>query len=173
MIALDANFIIRFILGSYEAEASQLNINVSRLLHRFSGEKFLIPTPALSEILVKLSQDEMISVCSLMTKSRHFVIQPFDMAASVEAALAAKKALVAGSKKSGSTEPWQKVKIDFQIAAIAKVHGATCIYTHDTDIDKIAPLFDIEVFSLSDIPMHPSEAQADFLSSLQPNPTKH
>lgn len=173
MVALDTNFIIRFILGSCAAEASQLNVNVSRLLHESSESKFLIPTPALSEVLVRLSQEEMILLCSMFSRSRNFVIQPFDMAASVEAALASKKALDKGNKKNGSSERWQKVKVDFQIAAIAKVHGANCIYTHDSDIDKIAPLFDLEVRNLSDIPMLPSEAQSDIFSVTNPNPTRH
>ncbi|KTG25376.1 hypothetical protein AWR38_00990 [Idiomarina sp. WRN-38] len=173
MIALDTNFIIRFILGSGGAEASQLNIHVSRLLHELSESRFLIPTPALSEVLTRLSHEEMVTVCKLFSGSKNFIIQPFDMASSVEAALAAKKAMQAGNKKSGSTEPWQKVKIDFQIAAIAKVHGASCIYTHDTDIQKIAPLFDIEVSTLTDLPLLPSESQRDFFGQAPPNPTTH
>lgn len=162
MVALDTNFIIRFILGSSE-EASDLNLNVSRVLHNIPDSVFLIPTPALSEALARLSQDEMIGLCTLFRRSKYFVVQPFDMAASIEAAMAAKKAREAGAgKRAGSAESWQKVKVDFQIAAIAKVHNANRIYTSDTDIDKISPLFDIETVSLSEIEPHPSESQQNF-----------
>ena len=36
-----------------------------------------------------------------------------------------------GNKKDGSGEPWAKIKYDRQIVAIAKVIGASAIYSDD------------------------------------------
>ncbi|QFT84985.1 hypothetical protein FIU88_08350 [Halomonas sp. THAF12] len=159
MVALDANFLIRFILGSDEDEASSMDVNVSRALYNIETRRFLIPTPALSEVMVQMDHEQMASFIRYLHGSKHFIVQPFDQRASIEAALAVRKARDEGNKKAGSQEPWQKVKVDYQIAAIAKANKASRIYTSDSDIDKVAEKFGLDVVSLDDIEPLPSERQ--------------
>ena len=82
----------------------------------------IVPTPALSEFLVLAAGDTAAYVAEL-TNSALFAVEPFDLKAAIEAAETQRRAIDAGRKKSGATGPWQKVKVDRQIVAIAKVHG--------------------------------------------------
>lgn len=54
-------------------------------------------------------------------------------------------------KKSGATGTWVKVKFDRQIVAIAKVAGATKIYSEDADVRAIAIREGLEGLGISDI----------------------
>ena len=58
-------------------------------------------------------------------------IAPFDAKCAIELGLQSHAAMKAGDKKGGSTEDWQKVKFDRQIAIIAKTSGAAIFYTDD------------------------------------------
>jgi hypothetical protein len=49
-----------------------------------------------------------------------FSIEPFEARAAIEAAAMTRAAIAKGDKKSGATGPWQCVKTDRQIVAIAK-----------------------------------------------------
>lgn len=55
------------------------------------------------------------------------------------------------------------MKYDRQIVAIAKVHGATTIYSDDGDISALAKRAKINVISLADLPLPPQKAQLDLL----------
>lgn len=97
-------------------------------------EKVIIPTPALSEVLIGAG-DAAPKYLELISSSSRFKIAPFGERAAVEAAAAHREAIRAGDKKEGSPS-WQKVKFDRQIVAIAKVEGATRIYSNDDDIRR-------------------------------------
>ena len=58
-------------------------------------------------------------------------------------------AIAEGNKKVLSAAPWDKVKYDRQIVAIAKVAEATAIYSDDKGIRSIAKSVDIPVISPS------------------------
>jgi hypothetical protein len=54
-------------------------------------------------------------------------IRPFGERAAVETAAMTREALVAGDKRDGSEAPWQKVKVDRHVIAVAHVEAATQI----------------------------------------------
>ena len=60
-----------------------------------------------------------------------------------------------GGKKLGLDATWQKVKIDWQIAAIAKIGGAAIIYTTDSDLSTIAAAFAVETAHVADLELPP------------------
>ena len=66
-----------------------------------------------------------------------------------------------GRKRGDSNAPWAKIKYDRQIVAIAKVAGATTIYSDDSDIRAIAAEAKIAVKGLADLPLPPQSAQAE------------
>jgi hypothetical protein len=66
-----------------------------------------------------------------------------------------RKALLAGDKRSGSDAPWQKVKFDRQIIAIARVQAATRLYADDRDLVTFARRLGMDVFSTWDLPAPP------------------
>lgn len=75
-----------------------------------------------------------------------------------------REAAEAGDKKSGSEQPWQKVKFDRQIIAIARVVGASKIYSDDENLAKFAKRIGIEVISIWDLPI-PENAENLFTAS--------
>ncbi len=99
---------------------------VEYLIQRLSddNQKVVIPTPALSEVLVYAGPAQAEWLGHLNSRSC-FRIAGFDQRAAIEAAIAIREAIAAGDKKGGNTDAsWQKCKIDRQIVAIAKVEGA-------------------------------------------------
>ena len=61
--------------------------------------------------------------------------------------------------KAGATGPRQKIKVDRQIVAIAKVCQVDCLYSEDSDVAKIAVPMGVTVQGLSQIPLPPEDAQ--------------
>jgi hypothetical protein len=53
------------------------------------------------------------------------------------------------------------MKYDRQIVAVAKVCGATTIYSDDKDVRTLAKTVKIEVIGLADLPLPPEKAQMD------------
>lgn len=122
--------------------------------------KIGVPAPALSEALVRIGPKRQQFV-DKFNELAVFECLPFDELSAVELAVMTKRALDAGDKKGGSTEPWSKVKFDRQIAAIAKVSGATTIYTDDGGLRNTATENGFSVIGLADIPIPPESAQAE------------
>ena len=55
----------------------------------------------------------------------------------------------------------RKGKYDRQIVAVAKVCGATTIYSDDKDVRTLAKTVKIDVIGLADLPLPPEKAQMD------------
>ena len=99
-----------------------------------------------------------------LTNSALFVVEPFDLRAAIEAAESQRRAIDAGSKKSGAAGPWQKVKVDRQIVAIAKVHGVDELYSDDDDVRRLADADGVAVRSVADLPLPPVDPQQPLFS---------
>lgn len=121
-------------------------------------EKVVIPTPVLSELLVWAGTAGP-KYLDILTKSAVFRIADFDQRAAIEAATAIREAIGAGDKRSGSLSPWPKVKFDRQIIAIAKVAGASTIYSDDDDIARLSRSAGIVVVRIQDLPLSPEGSQ--------------
>ncbi len=117
-----------------------------------SRDSLIVPTPVLAEVLVKAENGgpELLQQISDLSRIR---IVPFDTKAAIETAYMTREATEAGDKKSGSDQPWQKVKFDRQIIAIARAAGASKIYSDDEDLAKFAKKIGIEVISTWDLPV--------------------
>jgi hypothetical protein len=70
-----------------------------------------------------------------------------------------RRAISRGNKRGGSSATWAKVKYDRQIVAIAKVCGATTIYSDDEDVEALGKTAKIAVTGLSALPLPPEKAQ--------------
>lgn len=95
--------------------------------------KVIIPTPAIAEYLVKADQAALEFVGALDRRAC-IKMADFDLAAAFEAAQMDAASLWRGDKKDGSSEAWQRVKIDRQIVAIAKANGAKLIVSNDKGV---------------------------------------
>ena len=111
---------------------------VDNLIKTISNAKLriLIPTPVLSEFLVKAGPNKAQYVEEL-AKSPVFRIEPFDSRAAIELAEMTSQGLKPG-KKLTSVESKAKLKFDRQIVAIAKVNQVTAIYTDDKKLAAVA-----------------------------------
>jgi predicted nucleic acid-binding protein len=127
---------------------------VDHLVDRLSrsGGRLLVPTPALSELLVGAGAAGP-EWMSRLNNKRAIRIVPFDALAAVECA-----ALARDRASRNSTSPRAKAKFDEQIVAIAKLHGAVEIYSDDSDIRKLASP-DIAVIGIAELPLPPAAAQ--------------
>lgn len=114
--------------------------------------KIIIPTPALSEILVKAGRSIQ-DIVSTLDKDATFRIEPFDTRAAIEAAIMTRKAIETGDKRAGVDSSWAKVKYDRQIVAIAKVHKATTIYSDDRHVRSLGKTAQVTVLGLADLPI--------------------
>lgn len=125
--------------------------------------KIIIPTPALSEALVRAGQAAATEYVRLISKSARFRIESFDERAALELALMTKQAIDKGQKRSGSDQTWAKVKFDRQIIAIAKVNKAAVIYTDDKNLRAFAYANGLRAVSVAELPVPQKHAQMDML----------
>lgn len=103
-----------------------------------SNDRLIMPTPALAEALIVAADAAGELLDRIQTFSR-IAIAPFDQRAAAEAAMMHHEAIaVYGTKKGASSQPWQKVKFDRQIIAIAKVHRADVLYSDDVKMCAFA-----------------------------------
>ena len=65
----------------------------------------------------------------------------------------------AGGIRAGSTESMAKIKFDRQIVAIAKVVGATTIYSDDKNLLNFAKANNIATVKLAELPLPPEDRQ--------------
>jgi predicted nucleic acid-binding protein len=115
--------------------------------------QIIIPTPVLSELLVKLPGEKTDELLKQLRSSPWFLIEAFDSAAAVEVGQRTAKAIAGGDKREGLTADWTKVKFDRQIVAIALVAGATEIISDDGDVRAIGERWGIKVSSIKDLPL--------------------
>jgi len=121
-------------------------------------EKIIVPTPALSELLVRAGEAGP-EYLQILNGTAAFKATDFDQRAAVGVAAATREALEAGDKRGGSDSTWAKVKFDRQIVAIARVEGASVIYSDDEDIAKFSRDLGLTVIPVRDLPLPPEDAQ--------------
>ena len=120
--------------------------------------KVIIPTPVLSEALVRAGEAGP-AYLEELNRSARFKIAPFDTRAAIELAQLTREALDSGDKKDGADAPWAKVKFDRQIVAIARTEGAEIIYSDDADIGRFCKRLGIEVIGIGELPLPPQDPQ--------------
>lgn len=152
MILLDANFLIKLSNKNHE---SQWLLTFFRSLG--TRQVIGIPAPSWAEILTYAGP-----ATAALTKIVHgratLQIIPFDEIAAIESGYIHQEIVAkSGGKKGASAAPWQKIKIDRQILAIAVARRATAIYTDDTDLRADANLLDIRTIGLDDVTLPPEQ----------------
>ena len=121
--------------------------------------KIIVPTPALSEILVwagAAGPDYLTEIAG----SNAFRIADFDIRAAVEVAVMTRKSLEQGDKRGGGDATWAKIKYDRQIVAIAKTEGASVIYSDDKNIHTFGVNQGLSVIRVAELPLPPTDPQA-------------
>ncbi len=122
-------------------------------------EKIVVPTPALSEILIHAGAAKSQAIIEMLNKKAVFRIEPFDQRAAIE--LAAMSRTRTKKKLKAGPETWAKVKFDRQIVAMAKVADANTIYSDDEGLAKAAKYSKIPVVGICDLPLPPIHPQVE------------
>ena len=141
---------------------------IDALIERIAADEdvILIPTPVLSELIVKIPAraDELLKK---FRASPWFKIESFDPAAAVELGLRTAKAMAAGDKREGLQADWTKVKFDRQIVAIALVNNASEIISDDADVAAIGERWGVKVTSIEELPLPPELIPPPLLEGLE------
>src|SRR5438477_12954036 len=103
MVGFDAHFVMLALYPSIPASVDRAKERVEKLLSDLqqSGERIVIPTPALSEFLVHAGAAGPQYIDTLQ-KSSKFKIAPFGVRAAIEVASALESAIKKGNKRDGS-----------------------------------------------------------------------
>jgi hypothetical protein len=131
--------------------------------------RIIIPTPALSELLVYAGAGTA-ELVTRLTRSATFGVRPFDTRAAIELAVMTRSAIDRGDKKGGVEAPWNKIKFDRQIVAIARVAGATAIYSDDHQLRAFAEQQGLTVIGLADLLVPDSVREPELPLLLPPEP---
>lgn len=121
--------------------------------------KFVIPTPATAELLTAIGPTSA-DYIRIVNRKAVFEVRSFDEVAAVELAFLNRDIFASLDAKNG-LEPWQKMKFDRQILAIAKVAGCEKIMTEDGGLANRARLCDIEPISIAELPIPDSAKQGE------------
>ncbi len=144
-----------------EAVKEKIEYLISRL--SASGQKIIVTTPSLSELLC-FAFDDPQQVLTSLTGNYRFRIEAFDTIAAIEAAVMTADAIARKDKKAGLRASWQKVKVDRQIVAIAKTRKVDAVYSNDHDIRALAERENLtvhSVWSLSNPPPRQTEMDTE------------
>lgn len=155
MVLFDAGILIKLLdAKTPDVQREKLDYLIATL--QKTKTKILIPTPALSEFYVKADPDV---VANFKGKSA-FIIASFDEKAALECSISVADAIRSRDKRASQpAAPWQKIKFDHQIVAIAKCNGATTIYSEDAGLRKFAELLGLKALSTDDLPENPASMQ--------------
>jgi hypothetical protein len=98
---------------------TQVQERIAHLLQTLEKNRtrIIIPTPALSEVLVRAGNAGP-QIVETLGRSAVFRIVSFDSLAAIEAAAMTRAAIDSGDKRGGVDAAWAKVKFDRQIVAI-------------------------------------------------------
>lgn len=148
-------------------KVSKAKDRIEHLITQLDREKttLIVPTPALSEVLV-LAEDAGPAMLDRISRSSRIRVAHFDTRAAVEVAAMTREALRHGDKFAGSESPWQKVKVDRQIIAIARVNSASTIYSDDKNLAKFAERIGLTVIPLRALPL-PEAPEPDLFTDLE------
>ena len=132
-----------------------------------AGTRILVPTPVMSEFLVKAGPN-FSEYLATIHASKSFRVEGFDERAAIELAFMEQE-LLGKPRQINATETKAKLKFDRQILAIAKVNGATTIYTDDQKLAKHAIVHGIKPVMTWELPLPPRPIQGDLLSGTDPD----
>ena len=161
-VAFDASILIDLFNPHLSGERrTKLDYLIEELQRKRT--KILIPTPALTELMVRAGKARGAIHQKLSGKSA-FQITPFDSRAAMECALLLEEALDTRGKMQ---IPKSKIKFDWQIVAIAASHDATVIYSDDGDIARYGKRANLSVIRTNDLPLPASALQSSLELAIQ------
>ncbi|WP_316228422.1 PIN domain-containing protein [Bradyrhizobium sp. SZCCHNR1039] len=156
VVVFDTSFLVP-LLDPRVKGVGKVDAKLTHLIETLDKQKdvVIVPTPALSEVLIGAGQAAP-QYLDILSKTPRFRIASFGTRAAVEAAERHRQAIRTNQKKEGA-DSWAKLKFDRQIIAIAKVEGAERIYSNDSDIARHGKADGLQVIKLQDLPDPPEK----------------
>jgi predicted nucleic acid-binding protein len=163
-VVFDANILIDLFNEKLKGERRQ---KLDFLVHGLTKShiKVIIPTPSLTELLVRADKARG-SYFQKINSTSVFSVAPFDSRAAMECSILLD---AAWSKSEQRKISHSKFKFDWQIVAIAASRSATAIYSDDSDIERAARLASIPVYKTSDLPLPESARQGEIIFNSHPD----
>jgi predicted nucleic acid-binding protein len=156
LIILDTNSLVQMmVVDETDDDAARLRGLMEKA--KASGISLGIPAPVFAEFLVR-TDDATTEMLNAFERRQAVRILPFDKRAAHECALLDRAALATGDKRGGSKVSWQKLKIDRQIIAIARVNSAQLLLTNDSSLRTLANRLGLPVQTVADLPI-PDDAK--------------
>lgn len=153
-VAFDATVLVDFfnqkLTGDRRARLDELVATLEK-----SRTRIVIPTPALTEVLIRAGKARE-EIYNALARKSAFEIAPFDVKAAMECSLLLEEAW-SGAEKRAITKT--KFKFDWQIVAIAATRQVTTIYSDDDDVRKAAVRTGIRVVRIDDLALPLSAMQ--------------
>src|SRR3954462_516812 len=113
--------------------------------------RLIIPAPAVAELLTAIGPTSA-DYIRVINRKAVFEVRAFDEVAAVELAFLNRDVFASLDKKN-KLERWQKIKVDRQIIAIARVADCEQILTEDEALGNRARLCEIEPLRVADLPI--------------------
>jgi predicted nucleic acid-binding protein len=129
-------------------------------LSRIKGAQIIVPTPTLAELFVYITPEAASTYLAMLGRIRGFKISPFSVRAAIEFAEIQREILNSQKLRPEERARLSKPKFDHQIVAVAKVEGASIIYSDDERLGKFAKRLGIKTVGVAELPLPPAEAQA-------------
>lgn len=160
VIVLDSTFLILALDPDPKGSAYGVDHpreRVQQMLETMENDSEIatIPAPVLAEFLTGVTEPDWMLHIKAIKSSAVMRVEPFAERAAIECARLGVTDDAAGIR--GGTEPYQKVKVDRQIIAVAKAADARAIATHDEGLANVAERHGIEVIRLSDLELPPEQ----------------
>lgn len=163
-VVFDANILIDLFNEKLKGERRE---KLDFLVHRLtkSRTKVIIPTPSLTELLVRADKARD-SYFRKISSTSVFSVAPFDSRAAMECSILLE---AAWSKSEQRKISHSKFKFDWQIVSIAASRSATAIYSDDGDLERAARHVRIPVYKTSDLPLPESALQQEIAFNAEPD----
>lgn len=162
IVALDANCLVAWSSTSQKDRSDRARLEHLLDTVAATGGKIVIPTPAFAEFLVGVDEAAAAWINTLDRK-RSILVAPFDRRCAFECSLLDKAALGKGDKRGGRKEAWQRIKIDRQVVAVARVNQATMIVTNDAGLRATATAAGLTASRIDELPLPDSSRQQSLL----------
>lgn len=158
-VLIDTNALIKLLDPRIATEVSARLKGLLEDIDRTNGQ-LIIPVQAVGEYTSGADQAGQ-EVLAKLLGNRRIKVANFDHVAAVECAMMDKTAIASGNKRAPLTREvsWQKVKVDRQIVAIARVLKVDRIISTDGDIPKIAKAVGMPCIAVEDLPLPAWAAQ--------------
>jgi predicted nucleic acid-binding protein len=170
MVAFDNTILSLLIFSDAELRQGSDGQKVEHARERVLGlvqqieetrDRVIVPTPALSELLVTEGADVQ-DILTTLRSSAYIRIESFDERAAVELAMRLRAARKVGDQRDGLPITKGAMKFDRQIVAIALVNGATILYSDDDAVAKFGAGCGLEVRRVVDLPIPASQQSLPF-----------